>query len=71
MSKKFKQGINDIVDASVTLGVGGAVIQATGQQQIIPNTIGVAGRFMGPLVAAHGSTSVLRMLKKQTKRRKY
>ncbi len=70
MTKKFKEDIKSIVGASVVLGSGAALIEATGQPQIIPNTIGRAGSFMGPLVAATGAGAVMRQLRKHTKKKR-
>ena len=70
MTKQFKKDIESIIGSAAVLGSGAALIQATGQPQIIPNTIGRAGRFTGPLVAAAGAGAVMRQLRKHTKKRR-
>lgn len=70
MTKQFKKDVKSIIKATAILGVGGAVIQATGQPQIIPSTIGRAGKFTGPLVAATGAGAVIRQLRKHTKKKR-
>ena len=70
MPKQFKKDVESIISSAAVLGSGAALIEATGQPQIIPNTIGRAGSFMGPLVAATGAGAVMRQLRKHTKKKR-
>jgi len=68
--KKLKKDVSDFTKAGVTLGIGSAVVGATGHGGQITPAFGTAGRMMGVVGTSMMGMNALRMLSKPRKKKK-